>query len=108
MWNLSFIPCHRRKDRTIHIKGKPLPLCARCTGIYLCYFLVPFYFLFTPQKNWIWFALLLQIPALIDGGTQLLKLRESNNFLRLVTGISSGLGQVLFIWFFVSILTGKL
>ena len=32
---IGYAICHQIPDRTIHIGGTPLPLCARCTGIYL-------------------------------------------------------------------------
>ena len=32
---IGYAICHQIPDRTIHIDGTPLPLCARCTGIYL-------------------------------------------------------------------------
>jgi uncharacterized membrane protein len=37
-------------------------------------------------------AIFLLIPAFIDGLTQLLGYRESNNILRLITGLMGGLG----------------
>lgn len=32
---IGYAICHQIPARTIHIDGTPLPLCARCTGIYL-------------------------------------------------------------------------
>lgn len=32
---IGYAICHQIPHRTIHIDGTPLPLCARCTGIYL-------------------------------------------------------------------------
>jgi uncharacterized membrane protein len=32
---IGYAICHQIPERTIHINGTPLPLCARCTGIYL-------------------------------------------------------------------------
>ncbi|MBN1993867.1 MAG: DUF2085 domain-containing protein [Anaerolineae bacterium] len=32
---VGYAICHQIPGRTIHIDGHPLPLCARCTGIYL-------------------------------------------------------------------------
>jgi uncharacterized membrane protein len=27
--------CHQRPERSFHLHGRPLPVCARCTGLYL-------------------------------------------------------------------------
>lgn len=27
--------CHQRPDRSFHLHGQPLPVCGRCTGLYL-------------------------------------------------------------------------
>lgn len=29
------VQCHGLADRTLHLAGRPLPVCSRCTGIYL-------------------------------------------------------------------------
>lgn len=29
------LQCHGLADRTLHLAGRPLPVCSRCTGIYL-------------------------------------------------------------------------
>jgi uncharacterized membrane protein len=42
----------------------------------------------------IWWAILLNLPAYADGTTQAMGWRESNNPLRLITGIMSGVGQM--------------
>lgn len=76
-----------------------MPLCARCTAIYSAYLFLPFFY-FVPQT---WFVLYLsiifQLPMFIDGLTQKLGMRESNNVLRVITGGLSGIGQCLFIWY---------
>lgn len=93
---LSFIPCHRRKDRTIHVFGKPMPLCARCSAILLGYGAVPVFLFCQIEKPLILF-LLLSIPMLLDGFTQKWGWRESNNTLRFVTGLGFGVGQALLV-----------
>jgi uncharacterized membrane protein len=47
-------------------------------------------------------GILLNIPAYIDGTLQALNIRQSNNGRRLVTGLLSGIGQVMaYCWFFL-------
>ncbi len=84
--------CHQKPDRTISILGKKMPVCARCFGIYSGFLLGTslYPFLKEPPKKWL---LILAIPLALDGITQLAGLRESNNTLRLATGIM--LGSVL-------------
>ena len=87
--------CHRLPERTFKIRGHYFPVCSRCTGFYISlflYYVYTFFFFVEYNNNLIILALLLLIPALIDGSTQLLDLRESNNYLRLATGILGGLG----------------
>jgi len=68
-------------------------VCARCTGIYLGFLTLP---LFT--FGW-WYinpyvSLMLLLPTIIDGLTQAYMDRESNNFLRFITGLMNGIGQM--------------
>jgi uncharacterized membrane protein len=102
------IPCHRRPDRSFFIYGKQFPLCARCTAIYASYIVLPFFAFFTVTHYFLVFGLLLQLPMLLDGGTQLLRWRESNNYLRVITGLLSGIGQCLFIWYCTDVITRQL
>ena len=37
------------------------------------------------------------IPALMDGSTQLFSFRESNNLLRLITGLIGGIGLAILV-----------
>ncbi|WP_124728776.1 DUF2085 domain-containing protein [Staphylospora marina] len=94
---ILIVPCHRRPDRCLHFRGKPMPICARCLSMLLGYlFILPL--LFLPTLPW-WWGLLLQIPMLIDGFTQKWGWRESTNVLRVVTGLLSGLGlSILVVW----------
>ena len=45
-----------------------------------------------PRIDLILFSILLLIPAVVDGTSQLKGLRESNNYLRFFTGLIGGLG----------------
>ncbi len=90
--------CHRRPDRTFRIGGYYFPICARCTGIYtggMIFFILlrvlrPEYSIYTVLAG-----LLMVIPTFIDGLTQLLGYRESNNRLRFTTGLVAGGGIVI-------------
>jgi uncharacterized membrane protein len=81
--------CHRRKDRSFRISRYTFPLCARCTGLWLGFamgLLFRFAGLHAPPV----FAVALMLPLMIDGLTQLVGYRESNNQLRLLTGVLFG------------------
>lgn len=88
--------CHQRPDRSFFWKGKQFPVCARCTGTLAGLAILPFFSLKILSLSLIW-ALALHLPALIDGSTQAFGWRESNNWLRLATGIALGVGQVALI-----------
>ncbi|HWO98877.1 MAG TPA: DUF2085 domain-containing protein [Bacillus sp. (in: firmicutes)] len=93
---LQFMPCHRKRERSLVIAGKQFPVCFRCMSILMGYIaIIPLYILSIVFPLYI--AFLLNIPMLIDGYTQLKGWRESNNLLRAVTGLMSGIGQAMFI-----------
>ena len=90
----SFI-CHRIPERTFSIKGHYFPVCARCTGIYLgsfSYFALVSMVRVDYNVLLLATAVLMVVPTFLDGFTQLLGERESNNTLRFATGIMGGLG----------------
>lgn len=86
---LMEVPCHRISERCHHINGKAMPICARCLAMLSGFLFVPlFLFLHIPFV----FALLMQVPMLIDGITQRKGWRVSTNPIRSITGLVSGLG----------------
>lgn len=85
--------CHQRPDRSFFIKGKQFPLCARCTGILIGYFIGAIIACITGCSNYLWIPLLI-IPMIIDGGIQFIFKIESNNLRRLITGILGGTGII--------------
>lgn len=101
--------CHRKPERSFFYKGHQFPVCARCTGFYISGILSIIILKFYPidfnymisNSNYFGIIILLSIsvllliPAGVDGTTQLLKKRESNNRLRLITGLLGGLGLIL-------------
>ncbi|MDO4487809.1 MAG: DUF2085 domain-containing protein [Eubacteriales bacterium] len=97
-WCYKWLPiimgCHCRPDRSFFIKGRQLPVCARCTGI-LIGFLIAVITLFFFRAD-ITVLLLMLLPLIIDGAVQRLTHYESNNILRLATGILFGFAATSF------------
>ncbi len=90
--------CHRRPDRSFFYKGHQFPVCARCTGFYISGIASIILLKFYPVPYTLTTLLIgtiLLIPCAIDGFTQLFEMRESNNILRLITGILGGIGLIL-------------
>jgi len=72
----------------------------RCTGLYLGFFLsISMLYLVKFTNINILIGFLILIPCSVDGGTQYLGFRESNNFLRFLTDLIAGigLGMLLFL-----------
>jgi len=86
--------CHQKADRSFFINQNQMPFCSRCTAIWLglaiglCFMV--FYKIDLNEK----FLLLIIIgivPIGIDGIGQLIGFWESNNFIRLITGLLAGI-----------------
>ncbi|PAV07972.1 DUF2085 domain-containing protein [Methanosphaera cuniculi] len=95
---LSKFICHRRPERSFFFHNHQFPVCARCTGLYITMIIYLIYAYFIPihyTQLYLYTAILLIIPCLVDGTTQALKLRESNNKLRLITGLLAGIGIMI-------------
>ena len=95
MMNWTNLICHRKPERSFFFRGHQFPVCARCTGFYIAlvlYFIYTYYYYVDYNPLLLTIAVLLLLPAGIDGTTQLFELRESNNILRLITGLMGGLG----------------
>ena len=85
--------CHRREDRSFKIHGHFFPVCARCTGIFVGFALA----LLLISRGYIvstYYAIAFIVPLLIDGLSQNFGQRESTNLIRLITGISFGIGFI--------------
>ncbi|MBE7084377.1 MAG: DUF2085 domain-containing protein [Clostridiales bacterium] len=92
--------CHQLSDRSFHIYGFQLPLCARCTGIFLGLVLLgPLLCALLPLNMYL--SLSFVVAIFIDGFTQLKGWRKSNNYLRLATGLGFGYALVSFIFHIV-------
>lgn len=92
---LLFRPlCHTIESRSFHLGGVPMPICARCTGLYVGFLIGIGLFAAvgklreSPIPSALVIALVL--PLVIDGVTQALGLRTSGNELRFLTGVLAG------------------
>jgi uncharacterized membrane protein len=114
---IGYAVCHRLDARSFHVDGQQLPLCARCSGMYLGAVLgLAFLSLRyrrsagTPPKIAIVILVLLGLAFAVDGVNSYLYLMKSvygsrlsfiptlyvpNNTLRLFTGSGMGLGMAV-------------
>ncbi len=83
--------CHRRPERSFSIFGHTSLLCSRCTGLAIGIFGFIGLIIFHIQMPLI-ASIVMIVPMLIDGISQLFGFRESNNILRLLTGFMFTLG----------------
>jgi len=83
-------PWLRDRCLCLDLNGRPVYLCARCTGTVLGFVAGS---LIGSASTSPYLISLLALPALIDWGTQKLCLRESTNIMRVLTGFSLGLSS---------------
>lgn len=110
---IGYAVCHQLDERSFHVDGLRLPLCARCSGMYLGAVLGVAYLAFTyrrsagmPPKLVIALLALFGLAFAVDGGNSYLYLMKQtsggrldfipnlyipNNTLRLFTGTGVGL-----------------
>jgi len=92
---LGDLNCHQIADRSFFLNGNELPFCARDLGIFAGLVLgMLIALVIRPRTNWL-LTFLLFLPLVVDGGAQLVSTYESDNLLRLATGILAGLGAAL-------------
>lgn len=91
-WRILFrVLCHGMPQRSLEVFGTTMPICARCTGIYagLLAGILAFAVLPRIETAVLKVAVIVaMIPIGLDGLTQAVGLRESNNPLRIVTGVT--------------------
>ncbi|MGA8807381.1 MAG: DUF2085 domain-containing protein [Thermoanaerobaculia bacterium] len=94
-WRLLFrVFCHGIPERCLYLWNVPMPICARCTAIYVGLIVSIALFLILPRVTERVARIVLcaaAVPMAIDGFTQLAKLRVSTNTLRIETGLVLGI-----------------
>lgn len=83
--------CHQMPERSFFFKGYQFPICARCTGVFIGELIAIILLLCSIKINFIVSVALLLLMGM-DWGLQFIKILESNNIRRLITGISGGFG----------------
>jgi uncharacterized membrane protein len=102
----GFSVCHQLPERTLLFGKILMPVCARCSGIYIG-FLCTILFLFIvfrkresdlPPVYIIVTAVIFILSAIVDGFFSYLGFYETNNIIRLVTGYMFGAGLSIIIY----------
>jgi uncharacterized membrane protein len=96
---LHFI-CAQVPSHSFYLFGHQLGLCERNLSIYVSMFIGSLVFVLSKKRMpglpwWLWILMLL--PMVWDGTTQLFGWRESTWILRIVTGTLFGLGNIWFV-----------
>ena len=96
IYRIGDILCHQKTERSYFINGNQMPFCSRCTGIFLGLALgmlitVIFQNKITFSDKTVFFIILLMMPLIIDGTMQLLGIWESKNYIRMITGVLTGI-----------------
>ena len=83
--------CHQKESRSWHLNGNQMPLCSRCTAIYLGLAIGTLIMAFYRFEIPLWAVFLFLLPMAIDGtGQTILGLWESTNIIRTITGLLAG------------------
>ena len=83
--------CHQMPERSFFFKGHQFPVCARCTGVILGELIAIVLLLWSVKIDFL-IVLAMLLPMGIDWGLQYLKILESSNIRRFITGNLGGLG----------------
>lgn len=93
--------CHQRADRSFKLKGKQFPVCARCTGAVIGYYLGLFVYAVFDIPMWL--AIVFCALMFLDWYIQYIGIMESNNYRRCITGFLCGFSLMqmfikIFLW----------
>lgn len=93
--------CHQLANRSYFLNDNQMPFCARDVGLFLGLALASGAVTFVRYKIYPPLVLAGLIPIGIDGGLQLVTEYESNNLLRLATGLLAGAALALLLAHFI-------
>jgi uncharacterized membrane protein len=105
IYSIGDVECHQIASRTLFMNGNEMPFCARDFGLFIGLAFGFGLMTFRRYKVNPILALVGLVPMGIDGGLQLVTSYESNNPLRLATGIIAGSALALLIALYVFLLS---
>lgn len=95
--------CHQMPERSFFLKGYQFPVCARCTGVIISSIVATIVF-FKKKISYI-ICIIMSGVMLADWMLQYLKIKESTNRRRFITGLIGGFGySTLHLYFYRFIL----
>lgn len=92
--------CHQEPEKSFKIKNYRFPICARCTGIITSFLIALIFIKLSIKINMILSIVFLGIMFL-DWLIQFLKIKESTNTRRFITGLIGGFGMSFFYYYII-------
>jgi len=105
IYSIGDVECHQIASRSLFLNGNEMPFCARDVGLFIGLAAGFGLMTFWRRKVSPILALAGLAPMGIDGGLQLLTSYESNNPLRLATGMIAGFGLALLLSLYVFLIS---
>jgi len=95
---IGFSVCHQLPERSIHLLGYQMPMCARCTGVHLGFLSTMVWLRLNgkhraakfPKNNVLFLIVLMVIPYYLDSVLSYAGLIGTNNMNRLAVGLLFG------------------
>ena len=91
--SLNKLICHQYSPRCLHVYDMTTGICARCFAFYLSFAIISAFLLSANLKKITihnkYFYIMI-FPLIVDGTSQMFQFRESNNSIRIITGILAG------------------
>ena len=101
IYSVYHYACHQLPERSFFILGSQMAFCERDTAIYATVFLAGLAYGVSGRRwrplSW-WGLALFALPVAVDGLAQWFLPYESNWYLRVITGVLTGVGATWFLY----------